>query len=173
MHVCVHITVLVSWPPSTSIHLQCTKNALIFCSPFFSCEYVLFSALNHFLCFFLDVDVITYKSVDMFSTEQLNLMTDSASVDSWSIVYGKRSVILTLGIAAIHNTTLCVHSLCFILPPGSFLIIILPSLLCESSVKHHNTALRLRGPHYRNFISLKSCPSVGWHLGFTMFPICI
>lgn len=75
----------------------------------------------------------------MVTTEQPSLMTDSASVDSQGIVYSKRSVILTRGIAAIHNAALCVHSLWFILPPGSFLIIFLPSLLCKSSVKRHKT----------------------------------
>lgn len=33
--VCVHVSAPVSHPPGTSIHLQCTQNALIFCWPFF------------------------------------------------------------------------------------------------------------------------------------------
>lgn len=72
----VHISVPLSTPPPQA-QIQFNQNAVIFCCV------TMFRALNLALSFFVPgVDDVAFKSVNMVTTEQQNVMTDSASVDS-------------------------------------------------------------------------------------------
>lgn len=80
---CVHASVHISRPSSTSFKLQCSKNALIFCSLFLMFFVNMFWPWQLTFSFAMScVDVSAFKSVNMVTTEQLDLMTDSVSVDS-------------------------------------------------------------------------------------------
>lgn len=126
-------------PPGPSIHLQFTQNVPI-CPHTFSSVNMFCSVFNPFsfscsrLCFYFFLLWTQFEHRSQIWWLLQELLTVGAL---FVCLRGKRSVILTRGIAAFHNAAHCVHLSCFILPPGCFLIIFLTSQLCESSVKCH------------------------------------